>query len=69
MLIPGNTEWNLAFLDGNGNRLWDVALRQGLKVTDDGIQLGRIQRLLLGSEAEAGELREMVDVKTFGHGD
>ncbi len=32
MLIPGNTEWNLAFLDGNGNRLWDVALRQGLKV-------------------------------------
>jgi len=43
---PINTEWNLAFLDGNGNRLWDIHLDSSVQV--NGIALLANGNCLLG---------------------
>ena len=34
LIPPFNTEWNLAFLDGNGNRLWDIHLDSSVQVNE-----------------------------------
>jgi hypothetical protein len=52
-------------VDGRGQ----VGVSQRLEVAQDLDELRRVERLLLGREAESGELREVVDVETFGHGD
>lgn len=32
LAVPRNPEWSLAYLDGNGNRLWDISLEPGIKI-------------------------------------
>ena len=48
MLLPGNSDWNLAFLDGNNNRLWDIQLPEGVKIRKVDM-LGNGNCLLAGS--------------------
>ena len=31
LLLPAGREWNLSYLDGNGNRLWEVPLPPGIR--------------------------------------
>ena len=48
MSLPGNPDWNLAYLDGNSNRLWDIQLPEGVKIRKVDM-LGNGNCLLAGS--------------------
>jgi hypothetical protein len=58
MVLPQNPEWNLAFLDGNNNRLWDISLPKA--VIPNQIQLlADGNCLVAGSEKAEGKMKDI----------
>ena len=58
MVLPLNSEWNLAYLDGNNNRLWDISLPKS--VNPHQIQLlADGNCLVAGMEQVEGKMKEI----------
>jgi hypothetical protein len=58
MVLPENPEWSLTYLDGNGNRLWDVSLHPGISVYRV-LLLRNGNCLIAGSQKVAGKSKDI----------
>lgn len=58
MMLPENPEWSLTYLDGNGNRLWDLNLAPSIRIKHAHL-LNNGNCLLAGSALVPGKGKEI----------